>query len=35
MTPFERITTQVRAQIPLVRAMERELGRERQGAGKH
>ena len=29
MTPFERITTQVQAQIPLVRAMEAELGKER------
>ena len=28
MTPFERITTEVRAQVPLVRAMERALGRE-------
>jgi hypothetical protein len=28
MTPFERITTQVQAQIPLVRAMEAALGRE-------
>jgi hypothetical protein len=28
-TPFERITQAVEAQIPLVRAMERELGRER------
>ena len=28
-TPFERITQAVRAQIPLVRAMEAELGRER------
>jgi hypothetical protein len=27
MTPFERITTEVRAQIPLVRAMEAALGR--------
>jgi len=27
MTPFERITTQVQAQIPLVRAMEAALGR--------
>jgi hypothetical protein len=29
VTPFQRITTEVKAQIPLVRAMERELGRER------
>jgi L-2-amino-thiazoline-4-carboxylic acid hydrolase len=29
MTPFQRITTEVRAQVPLVRAMERALGRER------
>ena len=28
MTPFERITTQVQAQIPLVRAMEAALGKE-------
>lgn len=28
-TPFERITQAVQAQIPLVRAMEAELGRER------
>jgi hypothetical protein len=27
MTPFERITTQVQAQIPLVRAMEAALGK--------
>lgn len=27
MTPFERITTEVRAQIPLVRAMEAALGK--------
>ena len=32
MTPFERITTQVQAQIPLVRAMEAALGRERAHA---
>ena len=31
-TPFETITAAVRAQIPLVRAMERELGRERAHA---
>lgn len=29
MTPFERITTQVQAQVPLVRAMEAALGKER------
>ena len=29
LTPFERITLQVQAQIPLVRAMEAALGRER------
>jgi hypothetical protein len=29
LTPFERITLNVEAQIPLVRAMEAELGRER------
>lgn len=29
LTPFERITQAVTAQIPLVRAMEAELGRER------
>jgi hypothetical protein len=29
LTPFERITLNVEAQIPLVRAMEDELGRER------
>jgi hypothetical protein len=29
LTPFERITLAVEAQIPLVRAMEAELGRER------
>ena len=29
LTPFERITQAVQAQIPLVRAMERELGREK------
>ena len=28
-TPFERITQAVQAQIPLVRAMERELGKQR------
>ena len=28
MTPFERITAQVQAQIPLVRAMEAALGKE-------
>ena len=32
MTPFERITTEVRAQIPLVRAMEAALGREQAHA---
>lgn len=32
MTPFERITTEVRAQIPLVRAMEAALGKERAHA---
>jgi L-2-amino-thiazoline-4-carboxylic acid hydrolase len=32
LTPFERITQAVVAQIPLVRAMERELGRERAHA---
>ncbi len=32
LTPFERITQAVQAQIPLVRAMERELGRERAHA---
>ena len=29
LTPFERITQAVTAQVPLVRAMEAELGRER------
>jgi hypothetical protein len=29
LTPFERITQAVKAQIPLVRAMEAELGRDR------
>jgi hypothetical protein len=29
LTPFERITQAVQAQIPIVRAMERELGKER------
>ena len=29
LTPFERITLAVEAQIPIVRAMEAELGRER------
>ena len=29
LTPFERITLVAEAQIPLVRAMEAELGRER------
>lgn len=29
LTPFERITLAVQAQIPLVRAMEAELGKER------
>ena len=29
LTPFERITQAVQAQIPLVRAMEAELGRDR------
>ncbi|MDB5506898.1 MAG: L-2-amino-thiazoline-4-carboxylic acid hydrolase [Devosia sp.] len=32
LTPFERITQAVNAQIPLVRAMEAELGRERAHA---
>ncbi|HQZ12250.1 MAG TPA: L-2-amino-thiazoline-4-carboxylic acid hydrolase [Devosia sp.] len=32
LTPFERITLAVEAQIPLVRAMEAELGRERAHA---
>ena len=32
MTPFERITTEVRAQIPLVRAMEATLGKQRAHA---
>lgn len=29
LTPFERITTAVEAQIPIVRALEAELGKER------
>jgi hypothetical protein len=32
LTPFERVTQAVQAQIPLVRAMEAELGRERAHA---
>jgi hypothetical protein len=32
LTPFQRITAAVEAQIPLVRAMEAELGRERAHA---
>ena len=33
LTPFERITQAVNAQIPLVRAMEAELGREADDSG--
>lgn len=32
LTPFERITLQVQAQIPLVRAMEKALGRDKAHA---
>jgi hypothetical protein len=32
LTPFERITLSVQAQIPIVRALERELGKEKAHA---